>query len=80
MGLHSLHVLSHLDYMVLVASCSDLGRLGCGKVAGELHCEGYSCGRGGRLLHLSSQLTGGASNGMARLSYAFRSVFAHLFC
>ena len=66
--------------MVLVAFCSDLGRLGCGKVPGELHCEGYGRGRGVRLLHLSSQLTGGADKGMARLSYAFRSVFAHLFC
>ena len=39
MGLYSLHILSHVDDMVLVASCSDLGRLGCGKVAGELHCD-----------------------------------------
>jgi hypothetical protein len=57
MGLYSLHVLSHLDCIVLVASCSDLGRLGCGKVTGELHCDGYSRGRGVRLLHLPSQLT-----------------------
>jgi hypothetical protein len=73
------NVLSHLDGTVLVASYSDLGRLGCDKVDGELHCEGYSRGRGVRLLHLSSQLTGGAGKGMACLSYAFRIVYRHMF-
>ena len=29
--------------LLVVAPCSDLGRLGCDKVTGALHCEGYSC-------------------------------------